>query len=663
MEKSSARLKVFAILVLVMFAALSTRLWFLQVLATQVYAEEAQNNGVRSVAIDALRGQIWTEDQYGKPNGQPLVQNRSSLEVRVDKQELEESGIAEQVLGELSAMLDIPVKQIRRDLESKLYFDYQPKPVAEFVDEEVAFAIRERQEHFPGVQVRNASVREYPMGTTASHMVGWVGQVQRAQLEQDEFPTCDGSGPSTRCYGPNDLAGQTGLEAQYEKWLRGRKGFQRYVVNSDGERIRDLGGQQPTPGGDLVLTIDSEWQRAAEEHLEESILRTRQVFDEDSSSYFKADAGVVIVLDVETGGLKAMASWPDYDPRWFVRGLKRDEVCYLGLNEKCSGADKVAPLLNRAYQEVYLPGSAFKPFTALAAVKEGYADLGTGYACPSEYVHPGDESGASFSNWSSQDLYPGSLAEHLIISCDSSFYAWGSDFWFRYQNDQLGENNEPLQKDLRAWGFERPTGVDMPGEASGFLPDAEWGNADEQKDLFGQGGWNPGGYILTMIGSGYMSVTPLQLATAYGAIANEGHMCRPHVVDRVMASDGETQLRKVNGQCDRTVPYTRAELDYVRNALTQVPLRGTARSAFYGFPLDEIPVAGKTGTAFRGDQFQDTSWFAAMVPANDPKYVVVAMVEQAGFGSDVAAPLVRRMIETMYGIESDAPVVTQTGQD
>ena len=493
MEKSSARLKVFAILVLVMFAALSTRLWFLQVLATQVYAEEAQNNGVRSVAIDALRGQIWTEDQYGKPNGKPLVQNRSSLEVRVDKQELEESGVAEQVLGELSAMLDIPVKQIRRDLESKLYFDYQPKPVAEFVDEEVAFAIRERQEDFPGVQVRNASVREYPMGRTASHMVGWVGQVQAAQLEQDEFPICDGSGPSARCYGPNDMAGQTGLEVQYEKWLRGRKGFQRYVVNSDGERIRDLGGQQPTPGGDLVLTIDSEWQRAAEGYLEESILRTRQVLDEDSGTYFKADAGVVVVLDVETGGLKAMASWPDYDPRWFVRGLKRDEVCYLGLTEKCSGADKVAPLLNRAYQEVYLPGSTFKPFTALAAVKEGYADLGTGYACPSEYVHPGDESGASFSNWSSQDLFPGTIAEHLIISCDSSFYEWGSDFWFRYQNDQLGEDNEPLQKHLRAWGFEKPTGVDLPGEASGFLPDAEWGNADEQRDLFGQGGWNPGG--------------------------------------------------------------------------------------------------------------------------------------------------------------------------
>jgi penicillin-binding protein 2 len=130
-----------------------------------------------------------------------------------------------------------------------------------------------------------------------------------------------------------------------------------------------------------------------------------------------------------------------------------------------------------------------------------------------------------------------------------------------------------------------------------------------------------------------------------------------------MASDGETVLKKVNGQCDRTVPYSKAELDYIRGALAQVPLRGTARSAFLGFPLSEVPVAGKTGTAFRGDQFQDTSWFASMVPADDPEYVVVAMVEQAGFGSDVAAPLVRRMIETMYDIEPGGPIVTQTGQD
>ena len=213
MEKSSSRLKVFAILVLVMFVALSTRLWFLQVLATQVYAEEAQNNGVREVAIDALRGEIWTEDQYGKPNGEPLVQNRSSLEVRVDKQELEESGVAEQVLGELSAMLDIPVKQIRRDLESKLYFDYQPKPVAEFVDEEVAFAIRERQEDFPGragAQRERARVPDGPHGL-AHGRVG-SGQVQAAQLGRTSSRPATVELERTLLRAERHGAGQAGLE-------------------------------------------------------------------------------------------------------------------------------------------------------------------------------------------------------------------------------------------------------------------------------------------------------------------------------------------------------------------------------------------------------------------------------------------------------------------
>ena len=167
-----------------------------------------------------------------------------------------------------------------------------------------------------------------------------------------------------------------------------------------------------------------------------------------------------------------------------------------------------------------------------------------------------------------------------------------------------------------------------------------------------------------MIGSGYMPVTPLQLATAYGAIANDGHICRPHVVDRVMASDGETVLKQVNGQCDRTVPYTKDELDYVRNALTQVPVSGTATAAVLRVPALRGPGRRARRAPRSGaDPFQDTSWFAAMVPANDPQYVVLAMVEQAGFGSDVAAPLVRRMIETMYGIESNAPVIAQTGQD
>jgi penicillin-binding protein 2 len=645
MEKSSSRLKVFALLVALMFGALSTRLWFLQVLATEEFADAAKNNSVRTARTDALRGEIITAD------GRQLVTNRKSLEVRVTKQTLDESGQAEEVLLRLSELLDIPVKDIREKLEDKKYYDFQPKPIAEFVDETARFYIEEHQDRFPGVEVVDASVRAYPMGETAAHIVGYLGQIDRDQADD----------PAFRNYGLNDLVGKAGLETTYEKWLRGRKGTETYVVNSDGETIRRLGETDPQPGNNLVLALDSDIQKASEQALEEGIQNARTIFDEDYQRYFAANAGAVVVLDANDGGVVAMASSPSYDPRWFVRGLKPDESRYLGLCERCAGAQQVAPLLDRAYQEVYIPGSTFKPFTALASVKEGFASLGGAYDCPAEYVHPGDESGTTFSNWSSFGLGFRSIAELLRISCDTSFYKWGSDFYNGWLNDQFGANNEPLQRDLRQWGFQRRTGLDLPGEAEGLVPDAEWADAPEQSVIFPRG-WIPGGNILLMIGSGYVTVTPLQLATAYAALANEGRICEPHVVDHVVDADG-TIVKKVGGRCERTLPYTNEQLDYIMSALTQVPVSGTADSAFAGFPLSEYPIAGKTGTAFRGAPFQDTSWFAGVVPANDPEYVVVAMVEQAGFGSDVAAPIVRRVIEDIYGLDSTAPVVTEAGQD
>ena len=654
MERSSSRLKVFAVLVVIMFIALSTRLWFLQVLATEQSQEAAKNNRVREAFTDALRGEIITADQANKENPVPLVTNRKSLEVRINKQELDESGRADAVLLELSDLLEIDVTDLTTALESKQYFEYQPKPVAEFVDENVRFYIEEHQEDFPGVDVVDASVRSYPFGRSAAHIVGTLSQINSDEVDDPAFDD----------YGLNDLVGRSGLEVKYERWLRGDKGVERTVVNADGEAIRRLNEEPPTAGNNLILSLDSGVQQAAEEALDEGILQARSMFDDSTGKNFEANAGAVVVLDAKTGGVVAMASSPTYDPRWFVRGLKPDEACFTGLAAewKCGGADSVAPLLNRAYQEVYLPGSTFKPFTALAAVKEGFADFTTSYACPATYIHGVDESGTEFSNWSSEDLYPGNLAQHLRISCDTSFYKWGSDFYYRYINNQFGENNEPLQRDLRQWGFQSATGIDLPGEAEGLIPDAAWGEDPEQRDIFGPYGWPPGGNILLMIGSGYVSVTPLQLAQAYGALANDGHLCRPHLVDHIENPKGAT-IKEVNGQCDRTLPYSQDQLDYIMDALTQVPVSGTAKGAFCGFPLSEYPVAGKTGTAYRGYPFQDTSWFAGMVPANDPEYVVVAMVEQAGFGSDVAAPIVRKVIESIYDIESSFACVTEEESD
>ena len=304
-----------------------------------------------------------------------------------------------------------------------------------------------------------------------------------------------------------------------------------------------------------------------------------------------------------------------------------------------------APSLNRTMQQDYKPGSTFKPIVALTAVKERVASLGGYYDCPATFTAPGDKSGTVFDNWSTANLGFMSIAHALQVSCDTVFDQFGDDFWNRWRQNAFGTNNEAFQRDLRQWGFAGPTGIDLPGEAGGVIPDAQFA-ADHKSEY--PYGWTPGGDILLAIGSGDTLVTPLQMATAYSAIANGGHLCRPHVVDKIVDNSGhlvKTRGRALHPSC----PYTQTELAYIRAALATVPEGGTATSAFAGFPLSQYPIAGKTGTAER-PPFQSTSWFSSFAPANDPKYAVVVMVEQGGYGSQTAAPIVRHIYEHLFGL-------------
>lgn len=637
MDKSTSRLKILAILVAFMFAALSTRLWFLQVLSSADAVSDIQRQSTRIVKVDAVRGDIF-DDQ-----GRKIVDNRISLEVRVNEQKLGDD--AEGELLRLSGVLDIPVSDIRHALDDKDYFDYQPKPVAIDVDKDVAFYLREHRREFPGVDVVEASVRNYPEGSLAAHILGYVNQINAQEIDD----------PSFKGYGPNDLVGRSGLEQVYEHFLHGEKGLEKFLVNSNQEVIRSLGVQEPVPGNNLVLSIDIDAQRIAERALVQGIERTRTIFDDsqDPPGYLKANSGMVIVMDPTTGGLKALASWPTFDPAWFVGGLTRGQIAYLNDNPQ-------APTLNRATQLTYAPGSTFKPFVALSAVQSGVANLGSYYPCPPEYEFPGDTSHTIFHNWTTANLGTISIARALQVSCDTVFYGFGGDFYDRYTGNQLGVDPIPLQKDLRQFGFGRVTGIDLPTEADGLIPTPHWkeGFSADNPELFNPGEevWLPGDNIQMAIGQGYVTVTPLQLATAYAAMVNGGKICTPHLVDRIEDPEGGL-VKRVTGHCGRhTLPYTQAELDYINAALATVTQPGgTAGLAFSGFPLSDIPVAGKTGTAER-PPFQDTSWFAAMVPAGDPQYVVIAMVEQGGHGSTSAAPIVRQIIEGLFGLEETGAV-------
>ena len=616
MERAGSRLKVLAFVVAFMFVALSTRLWFLQVLAGPQHERDARDNSLRTVTTDALRGDILDRD------GRRLVHNRLSLEVRINRDELGDE--AEATLAHLSEILGVPAQELGEELDSKLYYSYQPVPVAEFVPEEVYFKVREEPERFRGVEVVEQSVRTYPQGPLAAHLVGWVGQINAQEIDN---PLFEG-------YGPSDLVGKAGLEATYERWLRGTPGEERFLVNSDGEVLREFAAKPAEPGHDLRLSLDLDVQRIAEEELEAGILRARGAFDSSSGKNLVANAGAVVVLDPRSGGIVAMASWPSFRPAWFVRGLT--EAQRFQLFESAQ-----APMLNRATQITYAPGSTFKPFVALAAVKEGLASLTGYYDCPAEYVHPGDESGTVFHNWNGQSGGTLTIAGGLKVSCDTQYYAWGSGFW----SLDARTNDEELQRRVRQWGFGRETGIDLPSEAVGTVPDRAY--VTEHREVYPDG-WIPGIDILLSIGAGEMKATPLQVAQAYAAIAS-GKLCRPHLVARIEDRDG-TATKRVGGKC-KPVGYTRAELEYIREALRGVTSGGTASSVFSRCPLD---VSGKTGTAER-PPFQDTSWFAGLVPSADPEYVVVAVVEQGGFGAETAAPIVRNIMSRIYRTPCEGP--------
>jgi penicillin-binding protein 2 len=317
-------------------------------------------------------------------------------------------------------------------------------------------------------------------------------------------------------------------------------------------------------------------------------------------------------------------------------------------------------LLDRAIAGVYPAGSTFKPFIAAASLKEGFASPNGFYNCPRDYEVPIDPTHHKFHNWDPVDHGPITLSEALVISCDTVFYQFGFDFWRRYFDS--GKRNELMQRDLFQMGFGERTGVDLPGEQPGRIPTEPYLRATYKQypKVFGRYyGWLPGDSVNLSIGQGFLTVTPLQLAVAYSAIANGGKLMQPHLGWKIQTPDGTT-VKQIKPKVIGRLPISKSQATYLRDALMNVPVRGTAEFAFNGFPLTQIPIAGKTGTADIPPNRQPYSWFAAMAPGPNPKYVVVAMVEQAGHGSTTAAPVVRRILEGLFGIKSERLVAGAT---
>lgn len=669
-ERSRLRLLVLQVLVLSLLVTLFARLWYLQVVTGDRYEAAATENRIREVSVPALRGSILDD------RGRPLVRNRSALVVTVDRGVLSRRADGgERVLRRLGDLLGEPYADLRDRTQlcgtagaepPPVCWNgspYQPIPVADRVAPRVALQVLERHEEFPGVNAEAQAVRDLPFaaGAQAAHVLGYLSPVTEQELARQLRE--DGTGRDQLA--ATDLVGRSGLERSYDEDLRGVPGVRQVAVDRLGRVTGVVSETAPVPGNHLVTSIDAELQAVAERQLRAAIARARSTFDDNTNRKYRADSGAAIVLDVTNGRVIAMASYPSYDPRVWIDGVSQNEL------DRLYSEEAGIPLLSRATQGEFAPASTFKVISTAAAAMSGFPLEGP-YDCSSSFT-VGDR---RFDNYDSVAFGPIDLSKALQVSCDTVFYRIGYQMWLRDGGTTaVSDPKEPMVRMAQAFGLGEPTGIDLPGEADGRIADREWKLAyyeqmkgyycrlakknpksQEFLDLFAREFcaegyvYRAGDAVNFSIGQGDTTVTPLQMATVYAAIANGGTLWAPRVGKAVVSPDGEV-VRRIEPQRRGRVPVSPRVLDYIRDALVETTRYGTGAIPFDGFPLDEIPVGTKTGT---GEVYgkQTTSWFASI----DERYAVVMMVGQGGTGSETSGPSVRKIWEALYGVRGSKVV-------
>jgi penicillin-binding protein 2 len=647
-DSSRVRVSIVGVVVVALFSTLLVRLWFLQSGAEGNLKVQADIASTRVIQTESPRGEILDR------NGVVLVRDRSSWAVTVDRNLSDHT--VKRVLGQLAEQLGIPAGTLESQYVSERQSPLKPAVVALDVSQENRLAILQDPQDYPGVRVTRLTVRSYPAGNLAAQLLGYVGEVPEEDMASLE----------RRGYQPGDSIGQAGVEAVYESALRGRPRRETVLVNPQGRQVGSPVDVEPgTVGDNVYLTIDSKVQKVAESSLEQGILAVRQIQDRSPEvtahgfQTFKAPAGAAVVLDASDGSVVADASFPTYPLSYWVGGISQDH--YTAITNPYSGY----PMLNRATQGQYAPGSTFKLVTSLAMTQYGIRGIGD-YWDDEGHV---SLDGTDFKNAGSEVFGPVNLEQALTVSSDTYFYKVGDDFWHIWKagDEQRGMG---IQTKARELGFGSPTGVAV-DESTGRVPDPKW-KADfahkyytDQKDQEANSIWYPFDDIFPAVGQGDLTVTPLQLANAYAAFANGGTLWRPRIAEKVTDSSRDV-VDPVGSKAIRHIsfdPATRAAMmagftGAVSNS------QGTAAAAFQGFPFDQVPLAGKTGTAQVAGK-DDTSLFVGMfggTPEN-PKYVVAVVVEQAGFGAQTAAPVARRIIEKMSHLPAPPVVVTEQGHD
>jgi penicillin-binding protein 2 len=643
-DRTLLRLAVLGILIVAAFVALFSRLWFLQVLASEEYRDLARENRVRKVQSEPPRGRILDR------SGRVLIDNRSTFAVTVERVVLNNPSRRRRVFKRLSALLDVKVSEMRNRLKDTTLSPYKPVAVANEVPPEARDYILENQENFPGVEIEKLPIRNFPQGPLAAHVLGYVREITAEQLESGHFKKV------RPIYQAGDIVGQSGIEYEYDRHLRGVPRIEKVVVNSAGDPLVTRIKQDEEPGDDLMLWLDAKIQKSAEKALRAGVEAAR-------AAGYQAVGGGVVVMDPNTGGVLGMASYPTYDPTILADGISQKEYDALGAKTPNDPNDDA--LFNRAIQGERSPGSSFKPVTAGAAMATGVADPYTAIECDGSSVYPphNPPGAVEFHNWTS--AYFGSIGfpTSLEISCDTFYYelGWRMEAAFGPPSSAGGDGTERFQDYMRRTGFGHETGVDLPAEADGRVPDTEWlEDFCEEVECLSEE-WLPGYTVNMSIGQGDLVVTPMQMAVSYSALVNGGRVLEPRLAREVQVTDetGNTEtLKEFTAPTAAKLPLDETEISVIRDGLELVTAgdSGTAQSAFIGFPLDQYPIAGKTGTAEIGDTDLNDAWFVSYGPADSPDYVIAVYLERAGHGGESAAPVARQIWEDIFNIDRETDI-------
>jgi len=654
------RLVVIQVLVISLLGTLGGRLWYLQIREGDQYAKEASGNHVQQVVQPAVRGSILDA------RGVALADNETRLVVSASRTELlkmKDDGKA--VLTKLAGVLGMDPEEVMLkvrlcDAETPQPCwngsPYQPIPITDEATAKQALQIRERAEDFPGITAEPQALRRYasPGKANTAQVLGYLSPVTDEEITQAE----DTSSPYLR----SDMVGRSGLERQYDKQLRGKAGVTRYEVDNLGRVIGEAEADPAEAGANLVTSIDSRVQRIAEYELNEAMKAARKEMDRNTNRTYEADSGAVVVMEAKTGRVVAMASNPTYDPNAWVGGISAKDYATL------TGKKSNYPLLNRAIQGQSAPGSIFKVIPTAAAIQAGYSFEGP-YNCSSSY----SIGGQVFKNFESQNHGPISLGRALEVSCDTVFYALSHEEWKRDGGNKPKKNaHDWFYKTAHQFGLGEETGIDLPNEVTGRVPDRQW-KLDywkANKDVWCKTGKKDGSYaeriayenclegnrlragdsVNYSIGQGDTLVTPIQMATIYSAISNGGTLYNPTVGKAVISPDGKT-VTEIEPEAHGKLPTSKKTLAQMDEALEGVATRGTAAWRFGGWPQDEIPMHAKTGTAEVYGK-QTTSWFATYTK----EYSIVMTISQGGTGSGASGPAVRNIYNALYGVSESGEI-------